>query len=358
MNRKIEHSFPLMGGEEKKVLSRIIDSSFVAQGVQTRLFEKEFAECFGIKYAIAVNSGTSALHLALLALNVGKSDEVIIPNYVCRSVLNAVQYCGAKPVLCDVDRDTYNISPEEIKRKITSKTKAIIVAHMFGMPVAIDEISRISKEIPVIEDCAQSIGARYKGRFVGNFGQVAVFSFEGTKTITTGEGGMIVTNSYKLYGKLMRLKGLEPKEQTPVYTYRMSDLQAAVGRVQLKRLPGFIKKRRIIAGKYVKAFKRPGINFPIFSEKVLNTFHRFILTMETVNIDHFIRASQKKGVMVKRAIKPFGLNKYLGISDKSFPNTKFIMGNCISIPIYPALKQNDIKKVIDVVSCQLRRLKL
>ncbi|MFH2136981.1 MAG: DegT/DnrJ/EryC1/StrS family aminotransferase [Candidatus Omnitrophota bacterium] len=350
---RIEHSFPCIGKAEQSGILAVIKSSFLAEGAQVECFEKEMCRYIGCDYAIAASTGTSALHLALLALEVGKGDEVILPNYVCRSVLNAVQYCQATPVLCDVQTKTYNISLDEVKEKVNGRTKAIIVAHMFGCPVPVDKL-RI-KGIPIIEDCAQSIGAQYKGKKVGSLGDIAVFSFEGTKTITTGEGGMVATSSKKLCKKLKSLKEPYANDCMPKYTYRMSSLQAAVGRIQLKRLPGFIKKRRQIARQYAKAFALDGVELPVAPQDMMPTFHRFMLDVREINIDCFLPACWKKKVMVKRPIKPYLLNQYLGISSKLFPNSEYIMKHCVSVPIYPSLKKNEVTRIIKVVCGELKK---
>src|SRR3989338_11463137 len=183
----IEHSKPTIGKEEQKSIVDVIKTNYLAEGKTVKEFEKELSNYIGTSGGIATSTGTLALHLALMSLDVKENDEIIAPSYVCRSVLNAILYCGAKPVLCDVDKEDYNISFEDAKRKLTKRTKAIIVSHMFGCPAEIDKFRRLG--IYIIEDCAHSIGAKYKGRKVGSWGDLAIFSFEGTKYIVTGEGG-------------------------------------------------------------------------------------------------------------------------------------------------------------------------
>ncbi len=348
MQKNIEHSSVLVDYAERNALVKVLKSAYLAQGKQVELFEKDVAKFIGCKYAMASSSGTAALHLALLALELKEGEEIIIPNYVCRSVLNAVQYVRAVPVLCDVDKRTFNITIDSIKRKITGKTKAIIVAHMFGIPAALSEIKKFG--IPIIEDCAQSIGAEYKGKKVGSIGDVSIFSFEGTKMITTGEGGMVLTNSKRIFARLKAFKEPYSKLVMPKYTYRLSDIQAAVGCVQIKRLPGFIRRREQIAGQYMQAFSNDErVHLPFIPKGVRHSFHRFILTLKEGNLDNCLRLCQEQGVMVKRAIKPYVLNQYLNVPDKFFPNTQYIMQHCASVPIYPALKNRDVKKVIDVL---------
>ncbi|MCG2712349.1 MAG: DegT/DnrJ/EryC1/StrS family aminotransferase [Candidatus Omnitrophica bacterium] len=348
MRERIENSSSFIGVKERKALNAVLKSNFLAEGPQTEKFEREFAEYIGCRFAIAVSSGTTALHCALIALGVGVGDEVLAPNYTCRSILNAVQYANAKPVLCDVDKRTFNILPQEACKKKTSRTKAVIIAHMFGCPASVKEFRKIG--VPIIEDCAQSIGAEYNGKLAGSFADMAIFSFEGTKTITTGEGGMVTTNSARLKKRFDAIKEPYGKDFMPKYTYRMSDLQAAVGCVQIKRLPEFIRRREQIARQYMNAFGNDErVQLPFIPKGARHTFHRFILTLKEPNLDQCLRKCQKKGVMVKRAIKPYVLNQYLNISDRAFPNTQYIMKHCASVPIYPALKNQDVKKVIDAL---------
>jgi len=185
MYKTIPHSKPFVSEEDYKSVEEVIKSGMHATGSKTKEFEEGVCKFIGAKYAKATTSGTTALHLALLSLKVGKGDEVIIPSYVCQSVLSAVNYTGAKPVLADIEKDSFNISTNTIKPLITDKTKVIIVSHMFGFPADILSIKEISKKIPIIEDCAHSIGGSYKGKMLGNFGDLSIFSFYATKLIST-----------------------------------------------------------------------------------------------------------------------------------------------------------------------------
>ncbi|MFH2145762.1 MAG: DegT/DnrJ/EryC1/StrS aminotransferase family protein [Candidatus Omnitrophota bacterium] len=352
MVKKIEHSFSCVGREEREALDLVIRRNFLAQGSETVNFELDMAKYIGCRYAMATCTGTTALHLALLACGINKGDEVIIPNYVCRAVLNTVQYCQAQPVLCDVDKRTFNILEEDIKLKISRRTGAIIITHMFGCPTPINKFKKF--DIPIIEDCAQSIGAEYKGKRVGSGGDISIFSFEGTKTITTGEGGMVLTNSARLYERLLQLKEPHKKSHTPKYTYRMSDLQAAVGRVQLKKLPGFIRKRERIARQYMRELCCADIGLPFVPKHTKHAFYRFMITLKQGNLENFLKNCQKKGVLVKRPISLPTLNQYLGISNKRFPNTDYIINHCVSVPIYPALLNKNMQKVIKVIKDELK----
>ena len=342
----IEHSRPTIGKEEEEAAVQVIRTAYLAEGKFVRRFEDELSGYIGAKGGVAVSTGTLALHLALVALGAGRGDEIIAPSYVCRSVLNAILYAGATPVLCDCNREDYNISFDAARRRVTRRTKAVIVPHMFGCPAQIDKFRQLG--IYVIEDCAHSIGSEYKGRKTGSWGDLSVFSFEGTKYIVTGEGGMVTANSRNL---LKRLKGLkEPDSRGPgiKHTYRMTDLQAAIGIAQLAKLESFIARRRKIAGIYVQSFRDLEIELPQASPGALHTFHRFMIKTR-LDIAGFMKKCLKSGVKVKQPVKPLPLHRYLKLPRKDFPNTEYIMRSSVSIPIYPSLIDKEIKLITAAV---------
>jgi dTDP-4-amino-4,6-dideoxygalactose transaminase len=353
-NQKIiEHSMPTIGKEEKEAIINVIKSKYLAEGTIVKKFEYELSKFIGAKGAIATSTGTLALHLALISLNITKDDKVIIPSYTCRAVLNAVLYIGAEPVLCDVNKEDYNISFDDVKKKITKKTRAIIIPHMFGCPAEIDKFKDL--DIYIIEDCAHSIGAEYKGKKLGNWGDLSIFSFEGTKYIVTGEGGMVLANSNFLLDKLRQLKEPDSLDCKVKYTYRMTNLQAAIGRAQLLKLDYFIKKRREIAKIYTKAFSNLNIELPKEPLDGLHIFHRYMIKTNG-DITNFMKRCYKKGVKVKQPVKPYPLHRYLNQPNKDFPNTEYIMKSAVSIPIYPALNNKEIKYVIHTICDELNRI--
>jgi dTDP-4-amino-4,6-dideoxygalactose transaminase len=200
----IPHSRPTLGPEELRRVTRVFESRHIAQGEMVQRFEQTLAAKLGAEYAVCTSSGTAALHLTLLAMNIGDPDEVIIPSYVCSALLNAVNYVGATPVLADVDPETCNIDPADVKRRLTGRTRAIIVPHLFGLAANLDDL--LNLKVPIIEDCAQAIGGSYHHKPLGSFGQAAIFSFYATKMITTGEGGMVVSNSKKFIERTRDLR--------------------------------------------------------------------------------------------------------------------------------------------------------
>lgn len=345
MKIEIHHSKPLFCKKDPSFLNPIFESSQIASNGLVKKFESEFCGYIGSLGAVATNSGTSALHLSLLAMGINKGDEIIIPSYVCASILDAINYIGAKPALTDIDRGTFNISIKDAKRKITKRTKAIIIPHMFGLACDIDEFLGLG--IPIIEDCAQSLGAKYKNRMVGSFGLVSIFSFYATKLITTGYGGMIVSNSKRLLAKIRDLNEPDKRQIYKLrYNYKMSELQAALGMSQFKYLRYFIKKRKEIAKAYNFAFSKYNLGLPAEKNNREHIFYRYVIMTKKAA---FIKSHlEKKGIEIMPAVfKP--LHRYLSMDKKNFPNTERVYRQAVSLPIYPALRKREVLKVISVL---------
>lgn len=243
---------PLLKGNELKYVTDAIKEGWISsKGQYITRFEEEFAKFCGVKYSCSCNNGTTALHLAVCALGIGLGDEVIVPALTYIATANVVRYVEATPVFVDVDEDTWNINAKKIEEKITSHTKAIMVVHIYGIPSNMEEILALAKKynLKVIEDCAEAVGAEYKNQKVGSIGDIGCFSFFGNKVITTGEGGMCVTNDLKLHEKMSILKnqGMSPTRrywhEEIGFNYRMTNLQAAIGLAQLEMIDEFLKKR-------------------------------------------------------------------------------------------------------------------
>jgi len=255
---------PYFDSEELEEIQKVLDSGWVTQGPKVKEFEDKIADYLGVKYAIAVTNCTSALHLALLCIGIKGGDEVLVADYTFPATGHAVLYCRAKPVFVDTDLKTYNINPELIEEKITERTKAIIPVHTFGQPAKMDKIMEIAEDynLKVIEDAACALGAKYKNRYAGTIGDIGCFSFHARKGITTGEGGMVVTNNKNLAEKIRMLsvfgmtsawdreKSAEfmiPEFTELGYNYKMSDITAAVGVAQLRKLDRIIERKRELA---------------------------------------------------------------------------------------------------------------
>ncbi|MGH9611839.1 MAG: DegT/DnrJ/EryC1/StrS family aminotransferase, partial [Bryobacteraceae bacterium] len=250
---------PVLSGNEKKYVNECLDSSWISSaGKFISQFEEAFAAFCGTRYAISSNNGTTALHLALLGLNAGPGDEVLVPTLTYIASANAIRYCGARPVLIDSEPLTMNIDPLAIERRITPATKGIVVVHLYGHPADMDPILEIARRhnLFVIEDAAEAHGATYRGRTVGSMGDVATFSFFGNKIITTGEGGMLTTNRPDLNDRIRLLRGqgmdLKRRYWFPIvgYNYRMTNIEAALGLAQLERVEEHLDRREAVAGWY------------------------------------------------------------------------------------------------------------
>jgi len=255
---------PTLSGNEKKYVNECLDSNWISsKGRFVREFEQHFGEYTGVKHATGVSNGTVALHLALMALGVGPDDEVIVPTLTYIASVNAIAYTGATPVFVDSLQDTWQMDPQDVRRKITPRTKAIMAVHLYGHPCDMDAIQSIAKEheLFVVEDCAEAFGTLYKGKHVGSFSDIATYSFFGNKTITTGEGGMVVTDDETLFDRAVHFKGQglanhrEYWHDVIGYNYRMSNICAAIGLAQLEQADEFISRKRQIAEWYKAALQ-------------------------------------------------------------------------------------------------------
>ena len=335
----IPHSRPTLGEEEVKAVAEVIKSGHIAEGEVVARFEKTFAGKMGVQHAVAVNSGTAALHLALLAMGIGPDDEVIIPSYVCSALLHAVQYVGARPILAEIDPVTYNIDPDDVQKRITTRTKAIIVPHMFGLAANLDKLLKL--DVPIIEDCAQAVGGTYHKKPLGTFGDAAIFSFYATKVMATGEGGMVTSNSTEIIERIRDLKTYDEKEADQVrYNYKMTDVQAAIGEVQLARLDDFIGQRKSIAHQYVKSLKSLSIKIP--DEHTGHIYYRFVIGLET-DCDSFIRILSQKGIGCARPVF-LPIHRHLKLG--GYPVTDKVWETALSVPIYPSLSNKNIERLI------------
>ena len=348
----IRHSKPSVVEEKKmiKILMDIFSTRQFSEGKYTTLFEKNLCEVFGMEHAIVVSSGTAALHLALLSLGIGKGMDVIIPAFCCSAVLNAVLYTGARPVIVDVNPDEFNISYEEVKKNITKKTKAVIIPHMFGYP-AKDTQEIVKLGIPVIEDTAQSIGAKIDGALVGSFGKLNILSFYATKMLTTfGEGGAVLTNDEKLYKKIMDLKSYDKKEKFCLrFNYKITEIQSAMGLLQLKNLETFIIKRKKIYEIYKNRLKNcKSIRIYEPKDNIYPVYYRFIIQFEKeVDLDKIIKKFMDYKIEVARPVF-IPLDKYY-YGKFVCKNSERFYKTTISIPIYPELSKKEVQKILNVV---------
>ncbi len=341
----IPHSKPTLGPEEARAVSEVIASGYIAQGETVNKFEKAVADYLGVEFAVGTSSGTSALHLALLAMGVGPGDDVIIPSYVCSALLNAVNYTGAAAVLADISPDTYSLDALDVKRRLTRRTKAIIVPHLFGLPAAMEPLLKL--DVPIIEDCAQAIGSTYHGRPVGTFGAAAIFSFYATKVITTAEGGMVVTSSKDIADRIRDLKTYDQKQDYKVrFNYKMTNIQAAMGMVQLERLESIIRRRRTIAKTYSSAFNACDFILPPVGGG--HIYFRYVLGLKG-DSNPWIQALSSMGIACDRPIY-LPLHRYQKL--QQYPVAEKAWRQSMSIPIYPLLTDEEVCRVVDaVITC-------
>lgn len=342
MRKTIRHSRPTIGRAEAGAIAGVLKSGYIGSGDSTEKFEKQFARSLHTGSAVAVNSGTAALHLALLALKIKPRDEVILPSYVCTAVLNAVVYTGATPILADINIHDFNIRLADVKSKISKNTKAIIVPHMFGKPAAIDNFRKLG--IRIIENCAHSLGARYKGRNVGAWGDASIFSFYATKVIATGYGGMVCSRHKDTMRRIKDVVDVDERDNYVLrFNYRMSDIAAAVGIAQLGKLNSFIFQRREIAEFYNRNLVSEDITLPDNTEKD-HIYFRYVVRIAG-NIGKIIQRLSSDGIEAKRPVfKP--LHHYLRLDKKRFPNTEAVFHSALSLPIYPHLTRAEAKLVI------------
>ena len=346
----IPHSRPTVDESDLLSVSEVIRSGRIVQGEVVEKFEKKVAKFIGADGAVATNTGTSALHLSLLSIGIKKGDYVAIPSFVCTALLNAVKYVGAQPILVDINPETYNMDISNLKKRVKKSTKAIILPHLFGLPADIDEI--MSLGIPVIEDCAQAIGAVYKEKKAGSYGRLSCFSFYATKVLSTGEGGMVVSDSKNLLKKIRDFRDYDNKRNYSVrYNYKMMDIQAAMGIAQLKKLHSFLLKRVNIAKRYSSALQG-FCNVPSVRYKDRkHIFFRFPIQIRG-SVSKALNFFSERGVTCARPVfKP--IHKYLQVN--GFPNTDTVWSNTISIPIYPSLTNKEICKILDVLKLYLKK---
>ncbi len=358
----ISLSRPIITARELAAVSRVLKSGHLAQGREVTALESEFTRVTQAKYAVAVCNGTAALHLALLAAGIGVNDEVITTPFTFVATANPIMMVGAKPVFVDIDPGTYNINPVLVEQAITPKTRAIIAVDLYGLPADYTSLKRIVKKhkLILIEDAAQSIGARYKNIPTGNLGDLACFSLYATKNVMCGEGGVITTNNrnyYKLLRQLRHHGQQEGKKYRYVrlgYNYRMTDLQAAIARVQLGRLQTITKKRQFNARFLTHKLKYvSGLVCPEIPVDCTHVFHQYTLRINSqfsLSRDELQQLLDKSGIM-SGVHYPVPLNEvaHFAAGSKKFKETKKASKEVVSLPVHPLLSMGDLRKIVDII---------
>jgi len=366
-----------LGEDEVEAVAEVVRSGWLTMGAKTLQFEKEFAAYIGVAHAIAVNSCTSALHLCLEAIGIAAGDEVLVPTNTFTATAEVVTYFNAKPVLVDVDPRSLNLDVNAAANLVTPHTRAIIPVHMAGQPCELQPISELAARcgLRVIEDAAHALPATYHGRPIGAFSELTAFSFYATKTLTTGEGGMITTDNNDLAGRMrtMRLHGIsrdawkrysaegawyyEVKEAG--YKYNLTDLQAAIGLIQLRKCAEMHRLRKLIARRYDNAFAAvPSLETPSVEPGRESAWHLYVLRLRLdhlmVDRDRFIRELRERGISASVHFIPLHLHPYYqakyGYRAGQFPNSEAEYRRYLSLPIFPGMTDDEVDRVIAVVS--------
>ncbi len=366
--KKIPLFLPFLGKNEKKALCAVLDSKVLSRGTVVESFQNQFAEYLGKKFAIACNSGTSALHIAVKALGLKRNDEVITTPYSFVASSNCLLYEGVKPVYVDIDKDTLNIDLEKAQKQITSKTKGLLTVNLFGLPAYSEKLLHYAHQhkIPIIEDACESIGRPSK-QFPICYGDVTVFGFYPNKHMTTAEGGMFVTDDEDIayVAKSFINQGFSTKKNWTKYVrlgynYRMSELHAALGLVQLQKLDAILKKRKAIAEEYYHYLKKvPGLVLPNLTVYERNFFTYPIIFKNKKDRDAVESLCHEQGIETNRAFTP--LHYFQHIQDATsykkgdFPATEFIAEHILNIPFFTELKSQDIKYVCNTIMKALEK---
>jgi perosamine synthetase len=358
MNKIIPVYQPNLDGNERNYVLQCLDSTWISsKGEFIERFERSFADYIGSPSASTVANGTVAIHLALMAAGIGPGDEVIVPSFTYVASVNPIVQIGAKPVFVDSLADTLQIDPQDVARKITPQTKAIMAVHLYGLPCDMDPLVELchQHQLLLIEDCAEAFGTYYQGQHVGTFGDIATFSFFGNKTITTGEGGMVVSNHPQMIERANHLKNqgvsksVEYWHDVVAYNYRMTNICAAIGVAQLERADEIIAKKRQIANWYKKYLTALPL---IFHDELPNTTHSFWMCTVLLN-DPMVRAPLREfmkasGIETRPLFPPCHQLPHLQTKG-SFPVAEFISMRGMNLPSYPDLTQEDVRFVCETM---------
>lgn len=352
--RNISLNRPTLGARERLAVNRVLKSGNLAQGNQVAKFENKFSEVVNSGLCVAVNSGTSALHLGLLAIGVGPGDEVIVPSFTFAASANAVALTGAKPVFVDIESDYFSINPAAVEAAITTRTKAVMAVHLYGHPAKLDELMEICTRhsLHLVEDAAQAHLAQYQGKPVGSWGSVAAFSFYPTKNMTTGEGGMAVTRDSQVERtlRLLRNQGMERRYENEIagFNNRMTEVAAAIGLVQLDRIKKWTEARQKNA-RYLNK-ELVGVSTPKVAPGAEHSYHQYTILVSEGEREMYISELKKKGIACD-VYYPTPVHRLPAYSQLgNLPVTESVAARCLSIPVHPKLRRSHLDRVIEAVN--------
>ncbi len=350
-------------GNEIKYVTKSIKTGWVSsQGPYIKNFEDRFKKFIRINHALAVSNGTVALQLALASLGIKKNDEIIVPNLTFVSPVNAILHSGARPILCDVDPQTYCINYDLLEKKITKRTKAIIIVHLYGYPVNLTKILKLKKKnIFIIEDCAEALGSYIKNKHVGTFGDIGTFSFFANKTITTGEGGMLIFKNNLIYkkAKLLRDHGMSSKRKywhlKVGFNFRITNLQAALGVAQLEKIKFFLKKKYFIGSIYKKFLNsNNNIQLPINNKKITNSFWNYpikLINKLKYKRNQLILILKKNGIESRKAFYPISkMPVYNLLKKKNLDNSNKIYKEILCLPSGIHINYSDVRNICKIIN--------
>jgi len=343
----IQHSQTLVCCEDIEAAVSVLKSGIINDSDITREFEQEFAGYVGVHWARATSTGTLALYLALRALDIRPGDEVILPAYVCEDALSAVRFAQATPRLADIGLDDFNIDPVDAVHKASNRTRAIICPHMFGMPARLRELIELS--VPVIEDCAQSIGAVYQGKRAGSLGRLACFSFHALKMLTTGEGGMVATSDPEVWERLERYHSPDMDAGDFALTFHLSNILSAIGLSQLRRHEASLAYRRQIARIYEEGLRGLDLTLPVLEtmDRTSSVLRYCVMMGRGHNVDQACKAFAAQGITVRRPVKQV-LHNIRGLERDYCPNAQHAYDHVISLPAHLHMTSELQARVIEV----------
>ncbi len=367
---------PSVGAAEIEAVSEVLRSGWLTTGPRVKQFEEQFAEYVGARHAIALNSGTAALHLSLAAIGLSEGDEVIVPSNTFTASAEVVTYFGARPVLVDVDRETLNLDVAAMEAAITAATRAVIAVHFGGQPCEMDALLPVARShgLAVIEDAAHALPSAYRGRTIGTIGDFTAFSFYATKTLTTAEGGMITTNDDQHVERIRRLSlhgisegGWERGDagrswfyevMEPGFKYNMPDIAAAIGIEQLRQSDEFRERRRQIAAAYTRAFaSTEAIGPPAVRDDVKHSWHLYVILLDldrlAIDRDQFVSELRQRNIGTSVHFIPLHLHPHYqhayGYAKGDFPAAEWVYDRSISLPIFPSMTDDDVRDVTDAL---------